>query len=433
MEPVAQREATQPTLVAQEETPPPVVGVRVKDTEHETETAAAAVQLVATQPEVFAPGGRMDYDKLVDLFGCERIDAALVHRISRLTFRPPHRFLRRGVFFAHRDLDRVLDLHEAGEKFYMFTGREPSPEPLQLGDLIPFVFTKYLQDAFKVPVVIQLSDDASFLRNNNLTVAECKRLAREDAKDIIACGFDIQRTFIFTNTNYITGALYETTAKVAKHVKCDDSMGICRISTEDNIGKSSIPAEEAAPSFPSSFPHLFPRDDPPRCLIPCSIYKDPFFRMVRGVAAQIGCQKPSLIESKAFPALHGEESFKMSSGSNPNSVIYVTDSPKQIKAKVNRYAFSGGQSSVELHRKLGANLDVDVPIKYLELFLEDDDEFEQIKKEYKEGRMLTGEVKQCLIAAVSEIVCRHQTARAQVTEEMVDAFMVVRPLPNMFS
>jgi len=59
---------------------------------------------------------------------------------------------------------------------------------------------------------------------------------------------------------------------------------------------------------------------------------------------------------------------------------------------VNKYAFSGGQSSLELHRKLGANLDVDVPIKYLEFFLEDDDEFEHIKKEYKDGRMLTGEV-----------------------------------------
>lgn len=99
MEVGAQREARQPMLVVQEETP--AVGVRAKDTEHETEAAAAAV----TQSEVLAPEGRMDYDKLVDMFGCQRIDAALVHRIARLTSRPPHRFLRRGVFFAHRDLN----------------------------------------------------------------------------------------------------------------------------------------------------------------------------------------------------------------------------------------------------------------------------------------------------------------------------------------
>jgi len=120
------------------------------------------------------------------------------------------------------------------------------------------------------------------------------------------------------------------------------------------------------------------------------------------------------------------------SASDANSAIYVTDSAKEIKTKVNRYAFSGGQDSIELHRKLGANLDVDVPIKYLNFFLEDDDELEHIKKEYKEGRMLTGEVKQRLIAVLSELVARHQRARALVTDEMVDAFMAVRPLPRMF-
>ncbi|GJN34846.1 hypothetical protein PR202_gb23545 [Eleusine coracana subsp. coracana] len=128
------------------------------------------------------------------------------------------------------------------------------------------------------------------------------------------------------------------------------------------------------------------------------------------------------------------------SASDPNSAIYVTDTPKEIKNKVNRYAFSGGQDSIELHRKLGANLDlttnhdfqVDVPIKYLNFFLEDDDELERIKTEYKEGRMLTGEVKQRLVEVLSGMVARHQKARAQVTEEMVDAFMAARHLPNMF-
>lgn len=39
----------------------------------------------------------------------------------------------------------------------------PSSEALHLGHLIPFMFTKYLQDAFKVPLVIQLTDDEKFL------------------------------------------------------------------------------------------------------------------------------------------------------------------------------------------------------------------------------------------------------------------------------
>lgn len=54
-------------------------------------------------------GGRIDYDKLVDKFGCQRLDPALVRRVERLTNRPAHAFLRRGVFFAHRyNVDRSL-------------------------------------------------------------------------------------------------------------------------------------------------------------------------------------------------------------------------------------------------------------------------------------------------------------------------------------
>ena len=55
-----------------------------------------------------------------------------------------------------------------------------------------------------MPLVIQLTDDEKFLWKN-MTISECKRLARENAKDIIACGFDVERTFIFTNLSYLGG------------------------------------------------------------------------------------------------------------------------------------------------------------------------------------------------------------------------------------
>ena len=66
------------------------------------------------------------------------------------------------------------------------------------------LFLRYLQEAFKVPLVIQLTDDEKFYWKN-LTVEESKRLARENAKDIIACGFDVDRTFIFTDFGYVGG------------------------------------------------------------------------------------------------------------------------------------------------------------------------------------------------------------------------------------
>lgn len=87
-------------------------------------------------------GAKIDYDKLIDKFGCQRLDQSLIDRVARLTGRPPHVFLRRGVFFAHRDLSDLLDSYERGEKFYLYTGRGPSSEALHLGHLVPFMFTK---------------------------------------------------------------------------------------------------------------------------------------------------------------------------------------------------------------------------------------------------------------------------------------------------
>ncbi|GJP74152.1 hypothetical protein CLOP_g4782, partial [Closterium sp. NIES-67] len=75
---------------------------------------------------------------------------------------------------------------------------------------------------------------------------------------------------------------------------------------------------------------------------------------------------------------------------------------------------------------------VDVPVKYLSFFLDDDVELEHIKTEYGAGRMLTGDVKKRLVEVLTAMVERHQKARELVTDEMVDAFMAVRPMPHMF-
>ncbi|KAF5960010.1 hypothetical protein HYC85_001219 [Camellia sinensis] len=137
----------------------------------------------------------------------------------------------------------------------------------------------------------------------NLSVEESKRLARENAKDIIACGFDISKTFIFSDFNYVGGTFYENMVRINKCVTYNKVVGIFGFTGEDHIGKISFPAVQ-----------------------------DPYFRMTRDVAPRIGFHKPALIESLFFPALQGETG-KMSA-SDPNSAIYVTDSSKDIKNKV---------------------------------------------------------------------------------------------------
>ena len=50
-------------------------------------------------------------------------------------------------------------------------------------------------------------------------------------------------------------------------------------------------------------PPPLPLSRPHRCLIPCAIDQDPYFRMTRDVAPRLGHKKTALIESRFFPAL----------------------------------------------------------------------------------------------------------------------------------
>ena len=53
-----------------------------------------------------------------------------------------------------------------------------------------------------MPLVVQMTDDEKFLWKD-LGLEEAHRLARENAKDIIACGFDSKKTFIFSDLDYM--------------------------------------------------------------------------------------------------------------------------------------------------------------------------------------------------------------------------------------
>eukprot|EP01128_Nolandella_sp_AFSM9_P009442 TRINITY_DN6041_c0_g1_i1.p1 TRINITY_DN6041_c0_g1~~TRINITY_DN6041_c0_g1_i1.p1 ORF type:complete len:413 (+),score=109.28 TRINITY_DN6041_c0_g1_i1:152-1390(+) len=391
-------------------------------TEEASVPDAAAPQV--TPWDVQGGDDGVDYDKLIDQFGCKKIPDELIARLERVTGIPAHPWLKRGYFFSHRDLEKILDDYEAGKSFYLYTGRGPSSDSLHMGHLIPFIFTKYLQDAFNVPLVIQLTDDEKFLWKG-FSLEDGDKYLYENTKDIIALGFDVNKTFIFQDTKYV-GHMYRNVLRIQRSVTANQVKGIFGFTDSYNIGQFSFAAVQAAPSFSNSFPHIFGERTDLRCLIPCAIDQDPYFRMTRDVAPRLGYLKPALIHSKFFPALQGFNT-KMSA-SQPNSAIFLTDTPKQIKNKINKYAMSGGRDTIEEHRKLGANLAVDVPFAYLTFFLDDQEKLDQIEADYGSGKLLTGEVKKILIDLLSERVLRHQKARALVSDDIVDAFLSVRPL-----
>ena len=425
-----------PTLV------PALATTLVKENHAPEESNQDEQEMVVNAFEV---KGKIDYDKLVDNFGSKIISDDLLQKLESATVgqgRVPfmHRFLRRGIFFSHRDLQPILEQVEAGKPIYLYTGRGPSSSSMHLGHLVPFLFTQWLQQAFGCPLVIQMTDDEKFLfkgeynekTGDNLDYFAS--LTMENARDIIACGFDYNKTFLFSDLDYV-GKMYPNIVRIWKAVTTNAVQGIFGFDGTSNIGKVAFPAIQAAPSFASSFPTVLnaDRESEMACLIPCAIDQDPYFRMTRDIAHKLVGKshklggKPALIHSKFFPPLQGAEG-KMSS-SDDNSAVFLTDTPEQIEKKIKEHAFSGGQESKKLQEEHGADLEIDVSYQWLRFFLEDDKELEMIGNDYKSGSgefWSTGKVKEKLISILQVLVAEHQVRRAKVTDEEIRLWMTER-------
>jgi len=401
--------------------------VKLEDKKEEEATTVEGEDVVDPWNVTSTSAAGVNYDKLIVRFGSSKIDQELLDRIQKISNKPLHHFLRRGIFFSHRDMHTILNLYESKKPFFLYTGRGPSSEAMHLGHLIPFMLTKWLQDTFDVPLVIQMTDDEKFLWKD-LTLEEANRLAYENAKDIIACGFDVKKTFIFSNLDYMgqSSNFYKNICRIQKCVNLNQVRNIFGFTEADCIGKISFPAIQAAPCFSSSFPAIFKEAKDIPCLIPCAIDQDPYFRMTRDVAPRLGMPKPALLHSVFFPALQGAKS-KMSA-SDANSSIFLTDSAKQIKDKINKYAFSGGGQTVEEHQKNGGNCDIDVSFQYLKFFMDNDERLEEIRRTYSSGELLTGYLKKELIEVLQKLVADHQERRAKVTNEVVKQYMQPREL-----
>jgi tryptophanyl-tRNA synthetase len=80
------------------------------------------------------------------------------------------------------ELDQILDRYEKGKPFYLYTGRGPSADSMHMGHLVPFIFCQWLQETFKVPIVIQMTDDEKFLFKEDLKPEDTMKYCTENAK-----------------------------------------------------------------------------------------------------------------------------------------------------------------------------------------------------------------------------------------------------------
>jgi len=366
--------------------------------------SAGTEEFVVTPWEVT---GVVDYERLMREFGTQPLTDHLLERV-----RPPtgetHYMFRRRVFFSHRDFDWILDKYEEGEGFVLYTGRGPSGH-VHLGHIIPWILTQHLQDMFGAELYFQITDDEKFLYSPRLSLQESRIYAYENALDVMACNFDVRKTYIFTDID-LAKTLYKIAVEIAKHVNFSTIKAVFGLNYTDNIGLIFFPAMQAAPCFLPSY--IKGKNVP--CLIPAAIDQDPYWRGVaREVAPKLGFYKPAQLHSKFLPGLG--KGGKMSS-SMPETAIYTTDEPEVVFRKIMN-AFTGGRATAKEQKELGGVPEICPLYQYYEfLFEPDDKKLKEIYIRCKSGELLCGEDKVILAERIQKFLAEHQRKREKAKD-----------------
>ncbi len=355
--------------------------------------------------------GNIDYDKLIKEFGTQSLDNKIISRLKK----PMPAVLRRELYFSHRDLDKWLDAYNNKERVTIVSGRGPSAK-MHIAHLIPFITAKYFQDNYNCEVFIPLSDDEKYYVKPKLKYDEAEKFAEDNILDLIAVGFNPNKTKIHRDFQYTT--IYKYAAKIAKHTTFSTAKAIFGLKNESNIGWVFYPAVQSAHIYLPQF--LYGRHN---TLVPIGIDQDPYMRILRDVAGheELNFIKPGALHSKFIPGLSGNT--KMSSSSE-NDVVLLTDNEKTVENKIKKYAFSGGRDTIKEHREKGGNPDVDVSFQWLKMMFEEDDKkLKTIYDDYKSGQLLTSELKQILIDKINKFLKKHQENREKA-KKLVDKFIL---------
>jgi tryptophanyl-tRNA synthetase len=344
--------------------------------------------------------GDVDYERLLDEFGADRLTDEQISAFPE----PIHPLVRRKVFYAERDVNRFLEAVNTGNPHSLVTGRGPSG-PMHIGHVFPFYFAKYIQKQTNALVYIPISDEEKYLLKD-LSLEEVDGHTRENLRDILCVGFDPERTRIIIDTADadVVYPLATAFAKEVTQATIDATYG-----APANIGISFYPAVQAAHLL---LPQLVDGRHP--TLVPIAIDQDPHIRVCRDIAnkQRYDVDKPGALLSKFLPSLGGPG--KMSSSDDAPSIL-LSDGRETVFEKVRQFGFSGGQSSVEAHREQGGDPAIDVSYQFLAYFFEESDErLDQLAREYRDGSLLSGELKEIAATQIAEFLEDHQRRRAEL-------------------
>ena len=437
-----------------------------------------------------------DYSRIIEKFGLSSMEGVSLNSPSRLH--------RRGVVFAHRDLDMVLNAKKSGDPFGVLTGLMPSGR-MHLGHSMVIDQVNWFQQQGG-DVTIAVADLES-TATRGISLAEGKKIAADEyVANYAALGLDPEKTTVYFQSE--RSVVQKLGFQLGKRTNLSELEAIYGFDGSTNLAHVQAPLVQAGDIL---HPQLDEYGGLRPIVVPVGIDQDPHLRLTRGLAsktnwfnvsgAKMGLQVGVSIQednssimgvepsgrvnkerqkevfSKIVSAIQGlgysdimsnpkhgtvnipsatskdkgpirmallslERSMggmgllapsstyhrfavgmtgdKMSS-SKPKTTLFLSDDIATAEKKIKK-SFSGGQATIEEHRRLGGDPDKDVAYQYMMYFFEEDDKFlGEINQDYRAGKILAGEMKQMCIERATDWLSNLAEKRDE-TAHLVDQF-----------
>lgn len=437
-----------------------------------------------------------DYSRIIEKFGLSSMEGVSLDSPSRLH--------RRGVVFAHRDLDMVLNAKKSGDPFGVLTGLMPSGR-MHLGHSMVIDQVNWFQQQGG-DVTIAVADLES-TATRGISLAEGRKIAAQEyVANYAALGLDPEKTTVYFQSE--RSVVQKLGFQLGKRTNLSELEAIYGFDGSTNLAHVQAPLVQAGDIL---HPQLDEYGGLRPIVVPVGIDQDPHLRLTRGLAsktnwfnvndAKMGLQVGVSIQednssimgvepsgrvnkerqkevfSKIVSAIQGlgysdimsnpkhgtvnipsatskdkgpirmallslERSMggmgllapsstyhrfavgmtgdKMSS-SKPKTTLFLSDDIATAEKKIKK-SFSGGQTTIEEHRRLGGDPDKDVAYQYMMYFFEEDDKFlEEINQDYRAGKILAGEMKQMCIERATDWLSNLAEKRDE-TAHLVDRF-----------
>ncbi len=414
-----------------------------------------------------------NYERIINQFGLDKVNLSQIPN--------PNILHRRGIIFAHRDFDIILNSIKRNEKFGVLTGLMPSGK-MHLGHSMVIDQVKWFQNqGGDVSVAVA---DLEALATRGTSLKKGRKVALEEyIINYAALGLNPKSTNVYFQSR--RPSVQRLGFTLGRRTNISELEAIYGFGGDTNLAHVQAPLVQAGDIV---HPQLDEFGGLRPIVVPVGIDQDPHIRLTRGIvnktnwfnlklrknggitiALSIQNENASImgisqdgkynrnvrkdimnkliqsvsslgfadilnnpkhgtieipgatdtdISSIKMKLLHLERKIggiglippsstyhrfavgmnggKMSS-SKPDTTIFMDDSIDIMSKKVKK-AYSGGQNTVEEHRRLGGDSEKDVAFQYLKFFFEkDDNTLDSIKKDYESGKILAGEMKNICI------------------------------------